>query len=158
MHGDGGTTMQATSKVSKTIDAPSKDVWAALTDPAKLRKFMFGAEVKSDWKIGGAITFTGEMNGKKYADKGEIRDFEPERKLSYTHWSSTSGTEDRPENYHVVTYQLAPHGDQTDVSITQSNLSGKVTEADRKNREQYDKTWSTVLDGLAKLVSRGRAA
>lgn len=150
--------MQATSKVSKTIDAPSKDVWAALTDPAKLRKFMFGAEVKSDWKVGGAITFKGEMHGKKYADKGEIRDFEPDRKLSYTHWSSMSGTEDKPENYHVVTYELAPHGDQTTVTITQSNLSGEVTDADRKSREQYDKTWSMMLDGLAKLVSRGRAA
>ena len=150
--------MQATSKVSKMIDAPSKDVWAALTDPAKLRQFMFGAEVKSDWKVGGKISFTGEMNGKKYADKGEIRDFEPERKLGYTHWSSTSGTEDKPENYHVVTYELASHGDQTTVTITQSNLSGEVTEADRKHRDQYDKTWSMMLDGLDKLVSRGRAA
>ena len=151
--------MQATSKVSKTIDAPSKDVWTALTDPAKLRKFMFGAEVKSHWKVGSKITFTGEMNGKKYADKGEIRDFEPERKLSYTHWSSSSGTEDKPENYHIVTYELTPHGgDQTMVTITQSNLSGKTTEDDRKHREQYDKTWSMMLDGLDKLVSKGRAA
>ena len=150
--------MQATSKVSKTIDAPVNDVWNALTDPAKLRQFMFGAEVKSDWKVGGAITFKGEMNGKKYVDKGEIRDFEPGRKLSYTHWSSLSGTDDKPENYHVVTYELMPHGDQTTMTITQSNLSGKVTEADRKHREHYDKTWSMMLDGLARLVAKGRAA
>ena len=150
--------MQATAKVSKTIDAPSKDVWDALTDPAKLRQFMFGADVRSDWKVGGAITFKGEMNGKKYADKGEIRDFEPERKLSYTHWSSMSGTEDKPENYHVVTYELMPHGDQTMVTITQANLSGKMTDADAKHREQYEKTWSTMLDGLARLVSKGGAA
>ena len=151
--------MQPTSQVSKTINAPAEQVWNALTTPSKLRQFMFGAEVKSDWKVGGAISFKGEMNGKKYADKGEIREFEPGRKLSYTHWSSLSGAEDKPENYHVVSYQLVPHGDATMVTIIQSNLSGKVTDADRKHREQYDKTWSMMLDGLDKVVSKqGRAA
>jgi len=151
--------MQPTSKVTRTIDAPAREVWDALISPSKIRQYMFGATVKSDWKVGSAISFTGEMNGKKFADKGEIRDFEPERKLSYTHWSSLSGSEDKPENYHIVTYELAPHGDATTVTITQSNLSGKATEADRKHREQYDKTWSMMLDGLAKVVSKqGRAA
>ena len=150
--------MQPTSRVTKTIDAPAKDVWDALVTPSKLRQFMFGAEVTSDWKVGGAISFKGEMNGKKYADKGEIRDFEPGRKLSYTHWSSLSGTADKPENYHIVTYELAPHGNATTVTIMQSNLSGKVTDADRKHREQYDKTWSAMLDGLEKVVAKGGRA
>ena len=54
------------------IDAPPEKVWRALTDPELIKKYMFGSEVKTDWKPGSPITWTGEFEGRAYEDKGEI--------------------------------------------------------------------------------------
>ena len=62
------------------------------------------------------------------------------------------GRADRPENYHVVTFDLVPERDGTTVSLTQSNLSGGTKPSDRENRAEYEKNWRSVLDGLAKVV------
>jgi DNA ligase D-like protein (predicted 3'-phosphoesterase) len=38
--------------------------------------------------------------------------FEPEDELSFSHWSSMSGTDDAPENQHLVTILLDNGGDR----------------------------------------------
>lgn len=137
--------------VEKTVHASAAEVWAAITTPAKLKKFFFGADVKTDWKIGRPIRFKGEFKGKKYEDKGDILAVEPQKHLSFSHWSAMSGQADVPENYHVVTFNLAPKGKETKVTLSQANLIGGVTPSDVAHRAEYEKNWSTVLDGLAKL-------
>jgi hypothetical protein len=62
-----------------------------------------------------------------------------------------SGQVDAPENYHIVTFSLAPEGKETKVTLTQANLMGGVTPSDVAHRAEYEKNWSTVLGGLAKL-------
>ncbi|HEY2034185.1 MAG TPA: SRPBCC family protein [Rhizomicrobium sp.] len=142
---------QTTAQVSKTIDATPHKVWSALTSPEKLKKFFFGAEIETDWKPGHSIRFRGEMKGKRYEDKGEIQTVEKDKVLSFSHWSPLSGTSDTKENYHVVTFDLEPEGSKTKVTLTQSNLDGTVKESDTKNREQFEKNWSAVLEGLDKV-------
>jgi uncharacterized protein YndB with AHSA1/START domain len=78
------------------IDAPPSQVWAALTDPEQIKKYMFGSEVETDWRPGSPIVWKGEYEGKQYEDKGEILEFEPERRLKVTHFSPLSGQEDVP--------------------------------------------------------------
>ena len=90
------------------IDAPPEKVWRALTDPEIIKKYMFGSEVKTDWKPGSPITWKGEFEGRAYEDKGEIISVEPGRRLEVTHFSPLTGQEDRPENYHRVRYDLQP--------------------------------------------------
>ena len=34
------------------IDVEPEDVWEALTDPAKIREYMFGSDVSTDWTPG----------------------------------------------------------------------------------------------------------
>src|SRR5471032_2610812 len=46
--------------------------------------------------------------------------------LSFSHWSAMSGQADAPENYHIVTVNLAPEGKETKVILTQANLTGGV--------------------------------
>jgi len=43
-------------------------------------------------------------------------------------------------------------GGGTKVTLEQSNLNGKVTDADRKSRGEYEKNWSNTLKGLKKVV------
>ena len=143
---------EPTVTVSISIHAPAKEVWEALTDPDDIKKYFMGATVKTDWQVGSPITWSGDWKGKAYQDKGEILAFEPEKKLSYSHWSPMGGTDDVPQNYHVVTITLHQAGAHTDVTLAQSNLKGGITAADREHRGEYEKNWNSVLQGLKATV------
>lgn len=132
-------------EVARTIGASADRIWRALTDPATLKRFFFGADVRTDWQVGHPITFSGTYQGKSYQDRGIVKAFEPGRRLSYTHWSPLSGTPDAPENHHVVTFRLEPRGESTDVSIVQENLAGG-------NPDHLRKNWGAVLEGLARVA------
>ena len=135
-----------TAKASTTIDAPPSQVWAALTTPETIKRYFFGTDVDTDWEEGSPIRFSGDYQGKHYEDKGEILSIEPGKRLTYSHWSNISGTEDSPENYHRVTYELHPKGDQTEVTIVQEGAENE------KARAQSEKNWASVLDGLKNVV------
>ena len=83
-----------------TIDARKAEVWDALTKPDKIKEYMHGTNVSTDWKEGSPISWKGEWKGKPYEDKGQILEVQPQKRLSYTHWSPMSGTEDTRELPH----------------------------------------------------------
>lgn len=136
---------EAVSRV--TINAPRDTVWDALTNPEKVRKYMHGTEMSTDWKQGSPITWTGEWQGKPYKDKGQVLEVEPRRVLKYTHWSPMGGSEDKPENYHTVTYELAGGDGTTVLTLTQDNNPSQE-EADKMASEN----WGPVLKGLKETV------
>ncbi len=134
------------AKASTTIHAPVAKVWDALINPATIKQYMFGTNVVSDWKKGSPIVWKGEWQGRKYEDKGVILDLQPQRKLSYSHFSPLSGLPEKPENFHTVTFDLVDRGQQTLVALSQDN------NADEKEREHSQKNWETMLTGLKKLL------
>jgi uncharacterized protein YndB with AHSA1/START domain len=103
-------TIQA-AQISTTIHASLDRVWNALTTPNVLGGCFFGSEVEADYQVGGPILFRGELKGKRFEDKGRIQVVAPSKQLSFTHWSPLTGTPDRPENYHLVTFDLAGSGE-----------------------------------------------
>lgn len=131
------------------IDAPAALVWAALTDPDQIAKYMFGAKVETDWRPGSVITWSGEYQGRAYQDKGEIVEVEPERLLKVTHFSPLTGQEDKPENYHTVVYELEPRGDKTRVVLRQDNNAS----ADEAAHSAAN--WKVFLAGLKDVVEPG---
>ena len=143
---------ETTARAATVVNAPKKEVWKALTDPNALRQYFMGATVSTDWKVGSPITFAGEWKGKKYEDKGEILAFRKDAELKFSHWSPMSGTADAPENYHVVDITLHDTNAGTEVVLTQSNLEGGVTDADRSSREDYERNWTSTLAGLKSVV------
>lgn len=140
--------MTATVQVSRVIPAKVDEVWETLTSKAGIKAYMMGADVETDWKVGSPITMKGEFNGKPYEDKGEVRSFEPEKKLAYTHVSSAA-----PDSEHLVTFELAPKGDATEVTVTQANADGRAADADGEQKAQYEKTWAAMLESLQKAVA-----
>ena len=128
------------------IAASPERVWIALTDPAEIAIYMFGAHVDTNWQPGSAITWRGEYEGKAYADKGEILVAEPGRRLKLTHFSPLIGQEDRPENYHTVTYELSGDQSTTHLALQQDN------NADDAEAERAAATWTTMLLGLKRSV------
>jgi uncharacterized protein YndB with AHSA1/START domain len=124
------------------IHATPARVWQALTDPAQIEKYMFGAKVTTDWTPGSPITWSGEYEGKRYEDRGEVLDVQPGRRLQMSHYSPLSGQPDVPASYHTVTYLLATRGDDTHVTLSQDN-NGSDDEA----KHSAD-NWSAMLKGL----------
>ena len=120
----GASEGKPTAQVHKVIAASALEIWTALTTPAALKQFFFGADVVTDWKVGSPIRMKGEFKGKPYEDKGNIVTFDAPRQLSFSHWSAMSGQADTPANYHLVTFDLAPAGEATKVTLSQANLTG----------------------------------
>jgi len=135
-----------TSKTVVTFKAPAEKVWEGLTDPKIVKQYFFGTNLESDWKVGSPITFSGEWDGHKYKDGGVILDIDPPKYLKYTYWSSMSGTEDKPENYNNITYELSGDNGITTLTILQDGV---------KNQEAADHSadnWKNVFEGLKKII------
>jgi uncharacterized protein YndB with AHSA1/START domain len=138
------TNFIATASV--TIAASPVRVWAALTDPALIKRYMFGSEVTSDWTVGSTITYAGEYEGKKYEDHGEILEIIPGELLRTTHFSPLSGRPDIPANYHTITHTLEAVGDRTRLDLVQDN-NGSEAEA-----EHSAANWSQMLQALKSVA------
>jgi uncharacterized protein YndB with AHSA1/START domain len=128
------------------IDAEPKVVFDALTDPEKVKEYLFGTQLKTDWKVGSDITYSGEWQGKSYVDKGKVVEFEQDKKIVSTYWSAMSGLEDTPENYQTVTYELADNENGgTVLTLYQDNIS------DQESADHSKENWKGVLDKLKEL-------
>jgi len=132
-----------------TIDAPKAKVWDALTNPENVKEYMHGTNMSTDWKMGSPITWKGEWKGQSYEDKGTVLEVEPEKLLKNTHWSPMGGGEDKPENYHTVTYELKDAGGKTILTLTQDN-NATQEEADKMAEDN----WGPVLRGLKETVEK----
>jgi len=128
---------------SIVINASQAKVWKGLTDPEIIKKYLFGTETITDWKVGSEIIFQGEYEGHKYRDHGIIKEFIPENKISYSYWSGFSGLEDKPENYGLVTLAI------TDPSDTACTFTW--TQAGYKSEEDYNHSLNSMPDFLANI-------
>ncbi len=144
-------SLEFIAKKSIGLPVPAAEVWKALTSPDLIRKYFFGTEAVSKWKVGSSIVFRGTWEGKPYEDKGTILALEKNRFLRYNYWSSFSGTVDTPSNYSNITYTLVTEKDNpehTILTITQDNC------ASAEARDHSASNWGIVLDNLRKVLVR----
>jgi uncharacterized protein YndB with AHSA1/START domain len=127
---------------SVTIEAPPGRVWEVITDPAATKEFMFGTELTTDWSVGGPISWRGSWEGKEYEDKGVVLEVEPVRRLVYTHFSPLTGQEDKPENYHTLTWTLQDQGRRTLLTLAQDN--NPTAEAAEHSQGMWDRLVADV--------------
>jgi uncharacterized protein YndB with AHSA1/START domain len=136
-----------TLKTTIAFEAPIAEVWNGLTDPAIVKQYFFGTNLESDFKAGSRITFSGEWEGKTYADGGTILEIDPPKLLKYTYWSSMSGTEDKPENYANITNELSEENGITTLIITQEGIKNQEA------LEHSEQNWTWVFGGLKKILA-----
>ena len=137
-----------TAKRSITINVPPAKVWDALVNPEMIKQYLFGTEAISNWKVGDSITYRGTWEGKSYEDKGKILQLIPERIFQSTYWSSMSGTEDKPENYATVTYEIESRPSGTLLTVSQDNNASKEAS------EHSEKNWGMVLETMKKIIEK----
>ncbi|MCD4731155.1 MAG: SRPBCC domain-containing protein [Bacteroidales bacterium] len=137
-------------KIEKTIeiDASVQKVWDGLTNPEIIKQYMFGTETICDWKEGSEIIFQGNYEGTTYKDKGIIQKIIAETILQYTYLSSFSGLEDKPENYHLITYELQEQDNKTNLKLKQENIQSKEAQ------DHADKNWDFVLLKMKEVLEQ----
>lgn len=129
------------AQVTTTVKAPIQKVWRALVDPGQIERYMFGAQVTSEWLEGSTITWKGEFQGKPYEDTGDVIRVREPNELSYRHLSGGDTSQ-----AHIVDVRLKENGDMTEVTLTQDN------NADDSAREESEKNWTVMLDEMKKML------
>lgn len=133
-------------KQSAWLNASPEAVWNVLTDPGQIKKYFYGTDTISDWKVGSSIEFSGEWEGQEYVDKGIILELIPERKLVYNYWSSVGGTQDIPENYGLITYLLTPQNNGTLLEISQQGFENE------EKRDHSVEGWKNVIESMKQII------
>jgi uncharacterized protein YndB with AHSA1/START domain len=139
--------------VRKTIklNASVSEVWEALTNPEITKKYMFGSEVVSDWKVGSSLEWKGMSEGKEVVYvKGNIVEIVQGRLLQFTTFDPNSRLEDIPSNYTTVKYELSRENDHTVLSITQGDFA-EIADGEKRHNDTV-KGWDFALKGLKDLL------
>ncbi|MDB4983835.1 MAG: hypothetical protein JWM20_14 [Patescibacteria group bacterium] len=136
-----------TSSFSTTINAPLEKVWEAWTKPEQLKEFFFGTEMETTWQVGDPIYFRGAWEGKTYEDKGKILSYMPMKELSYTYWSSMSGTPDLPENQMTIKMSFEEVLEGTKLTVEQDAKTQEAADHSTEN-------WKMVVGELEKFLAK----
>jgi uncharacterized protein YndB with AHSA1/START domain len=131
------------------LDADAQTVWNALTVPDLTRRYFFGCEAVSDWKVGSPLLYRMEHEGQEVVPvHGVVRAVEEPRYLEAT--CIAAGCEGQPNAETVVTYTLTPKGGGTELAVTQGEF------ADDGRRAEHESSWDHVLSGLKSLLESSR--
>jgi len=101
------------------IETTPDKLWAALTSSEFSRQYWFGTELRTDWAIGSPFALV--MNGTP-TDVGEILEFDPPRRLSYT-FRHVLQDELRNEKPTKVVFKLEPHGKLVKLTLTHEGFA-----------------------------------
>jgi uncharacterized protein YndB with AHSA1/START domain len=112
------------------IKAPIQKVWDAITKPELVKKWQFGSDLITDWKVGSDIRFSTEWEGKIFEQWGKVLEVKPNNLIRYSLFAPRPDLEDKPENYFIMSYVLTDENSHIKLEIIQEdNRSGAVQEA-----------------------------
>ncbi len=131
------------------IRASADAVWATLTDDAKTPLWQhFDMDSRTDWRVGGSITFL--LNGNEMI-VGEILEMDPPRRLSHSfsaRWSPDV-TGDPPSK---VTWEIIPAGpDAVKLVLTHGDFGG-----DTLTSRMVTGGWPESISRLKTLLETGQ--
>jgi uncharacterized protein YndB with AHSA1/START domain len=137
-----------------TINAPIAKVWDALVNPQQTKKYMFGCETVSDWKVGSELLWRGELNGAPMVFvKGKVVQIQSPTLLKYTVIDPNASYPDIPENYLNVTYSLNEQKGETTLTVIQDGFEG-AAESEKRYKDTYNngEGWNPILQLIKKQV------
>ena len=128
------------------IETTPEKLWEALTNSEFSKRYWFGTEVRSDWKVGSPFAL---VTDGKTSDTGEILEADPPRLLSYS-FKHQLFEEMRNEPATKVVFTIEPHGNIVKLTVTHqgfaegSKLLGAVSNG-----------WPAILSSLKSLLETG---
>jgi uncharacterized protein YndB with AHSA1/START domain len=142
------TAVKPSLTLKRRLNAPPAKVFAAWTDPEKIRCW-FGPpgvetlEAVSDARVGGRYRVLARSpDGEQHDVRGVYREVAPNQKLVFTWaWQST------PERESLVTIELKPDGDGTLLTLTHEQFF------DEGARDRHQHGWTGSLEKLAQFVA-----
>lgn len=111
------------------INSNAANVWNTLTETPLMKQWMadeeMQIEIQTDWKVYRPIIING-FHHLKFENKGIVLQFQPNQIFQYSHLSSLSCLEDKPENYSIIKFELKSLEYQTELKLTIKNFPTEV--------------------------------
>jgi uncharacterized protein YndB with AHSA1/START domain len=142
------TAVKPSLTLKRRFKAPPAKVFAAWTDPEKVKHWMGPGQVKvahaeSDSRVGGRYRWLMKSpEGNEHDVSGMFREIVANEKLVFT-WAWKTA----PERESLVTVLFAPDGDGTLLTLTHEQF------ADEESRDGHKSGWTGALDKLEKFVA-----
>ncbi len=137
--------------LKRRLKAPPAKVFAAWTDPEKIKRWMGPGEIvairaESDARVGGRyLIMMRSPNGEAHDVSGVYREIVPNEKLVFT-WSWKVAPPDQPYES-LVTVLLRPDEGGTLLTLTHEKFF------DEETRDGHEGGWSGAFDKLEKLFA-----
>jgi uncharacterized protein YndB with AHSA1/START domain len=138
-------------QIKRIIKAPRDRVYAAWTDPERLKKWFGPENVKTrdliaDARVGGQFRWDlTDQEGKEITISGEYRELEPGKKIVFT-WRLEED-EDWKNHSSIVTVEFFDREGGTEIRLTHEKLPNEAS------RDDHTQGWNSVLDKLEKFLS-----
>jgi uncharacterized protein YndB with AHSA1/START domain len=134
--------------VRRRMPAPREIVFQAWIDPQGIHEWMcpgdtISAEATLDVRVGGSYRIVMKRKDGEHVHVGTYQAVEPPAKLVFT-WAGA----DNPGETTLVTVELFPHGDESELVLTHE----RFVKGDLAKR--YESGWSTIADKFAAYLSR----
>ena len=130
------------------IETTPEKLWEALTSSEFSRAYWFGTELRSDWRVGSSFAL---VNDGTATDIGEVLEYDPPRRLSYT-FQHVWKDELRNAQPTKVTFAIEPHGGLVKLTLTHQGFADAA-----KLLDAVSKGWPAILSGLKSLLETGTA-
>ncbi|WP_407156466.1 SRPBCC family protein [Bradyrhizobium sp. STM 3557] len=130
------------------IETTPDKLWQALTSSEFSKAYWFGTELRSDWRVGSPFALV--MDGTT-SDVGEILEYDPPRRLSYT-FQHVLKQEFRNERPTKVVFTLEPHGKLVKLTLTHEGFDGA-----QELLNAISNGWPAILSSLKSLLETGNA-
>ncbi|MCK1667715.1 SRPBCC family protein [Bradyrhizobium sp. 153] len=130
------------------VETSPENLWEALTSSEFSKRYWFGMELRSDWKVGSRLALV--MNGIS-TETGEILEADRPGRLSYTFRHVTNEAY-RNEGPSTVVFKLEQHGRFVKLTLTHEGFA-----EGSKLLEGISKGWPAIMSSLKSLLENGTA-
>ena len=125
-------------------------LWEALTTPEFMKKYWFGMDFESDWKVGSPWKLV--FSDGRLADTGEIVEFARPNRIVLK-WRNEFRQELKAEGFARCVIELEPQNGAVKLMITHT-----IERSESKFIEAVSGGWPMILSNLKSLLETGDVA
>jgi len=129
------------------IRTTPEKLWSALTDPAQMKEYWLGSQIKTEWKKGAAWQLV--YPDGRITDTGEILELDPPRRM-VLRWRNEFRPELKAEGFALCAIDVEPVDKAVKLTITHS-----IERSPSKFIEAVSGGWPKILSNLKSLLETG---